>query len=138
MRDGLFAAAVAGIVSGAPSTAHSLCTHRSVLTATRAAGTLLGRPSVARGITAHVALSLSWGAVLTRVLPRGHRALAGAFAGAAIAALDLGVVGRRVPAIRALPRLPQWFDHVVFGAAFGAVLDARDRTRSEVYADRPA
>jgi hypothetical protein len=127
VRDGLVAAAIAGIVSGAPSTGHSLCTNRSVLTATRAAGTLLGRPTVTRGITAHVALSLFWGAVLTRVLPRGHRALAGAVAGAAIAALDLGVVGRRYPAIRALPQLPQWADHLVFGATFGAVLDARDR-----------
>jgi hypothetical protein len=127
VRDGLVAAAIAGIVSGAPSTAHSLYNKRSVFTATRAAGTLLGRPSVARGIAAHVALSVSWGLVLTRVLPRDHRALAGALAGAAIAALDLGLVGRRIPAIRALPQLAQWADHVVFGAMFGAVLDARDR-----------
>jgi hypothetical protein len=127
VRDRLAAAAVAGVVSGAPSTAASLCSSGSVLGATRAAGTLLGRPTVPRGIAAHVVLSLSWGAVLARVLPRGHRAVAGAVAGAGIAALDLGVVARRFPAIRALPQLPQWADHLVFGAVFGAVLDARDR-----------
>jgi hypothetical protein len=137
-RDTLVATAVAAIVSGAPSTAHSLCTSTSVLTATRAAGSLLGRASVPRGLVAHAVLSLSWGVVLTRVLPRGNRAVMGAFAGAAIAALDLGVIGRRVPAIRALPQVPQWLDHVVFGAVFGAVLDASDRNRSEVYAHDPA
>jgi hypothetical protein len=129
VRDVLVATAIAGIVSGAPSTICSLCTNGSVLASTRAAGTLLGRPTVVRGIAAHAGLSLFWGAVLTRVLPRGHRALAGTVAGAAIAALDLGVIGRRIPAIRALPQLPQWADHLVFGAAFGAVLDARERRR---------
>jgi hypothetical protein len=123
-RDELLAVAVAGTVSGAPSTIHALLSHGSVLTATRAAGTLLGRPSVGRGIAAHVAISLSWGAVLARVLPPGNRCATGLVAGVAIAALDLGIVGRRVPAIRGLPQLPQWADHLVFGAVFGTVLDA--------------
>jgi hypothetical protein len=49
----------------------------------------------------------------------------GAVAGAAIAALDLGVVGRRVPAIAELPSAPQVADHVVFGAVVGALLTRR-------------
>lgn len=126
-RDAVAAVAVAGIVSGAPSTAHSLLTGRSVLAPTRAAGTLLGRPTIVRGLVAHTAMSISWGAVLTRVLPRGHRTGAGLVAGAAIAALDLGLVARRFPAIRALPQAPQWADHLVFGAVLGAVLDSRDQ-----------
>jgi hypothetical protein len=125
VRNGLIAVTVAATVSGAPSTIYALLTGDSVLTATRAAGTLLGRASVARGLVAHVGLSLSWGAVLARVLPARHRAVSGLLAGAAIAALDLDVVGRRFPAIRALPQLPQWADHLVFGAVFGALLDAR-------------
>jgi hypothetical protein len=125
VRNGLIAVGVAATVSGAPSTIYALLTGDSVLTATRAAGTLLGRPSVARGLVAHVGLSLSWGAVLARVLPARHRAALGILAGAAIAALDLDVVGRRFPAIRALPQLPQWADHLVFGAVLGGVLDAR-------------
>jgi hypothetical protein len=124
VRNGIVAVIVAGTVSGAPSTIAALLSGDSVLAATRAAGTLLGRPSVARGIAAHVALSVSWGVVLTRVLPAGHRAAAGLVAGAAIAALDLGVVGRRFPAICALPQCPQWADHLAFGAVFGAVMDA--------------
>ena len=127
VRDLVAATAVAGVVSGAPSTLHALLTGRSVLTSTRAAGALLGRPTVVRGLAAHTAISLWWGVVLSRVLPRGRRTGAGLVAGAAIAALDLGLVARRVPAIRALPPATQWADHLVFGAAFGAVLDARDQ-----------
>ncbi len=41
--------------------------------------------------------------------------LGGAVAGLVIAALDLGVIGRRYPEIRALPRVPQVLDHVAFG-----------------------
>lgn len=127
VRNGIIAVAVAGTVSGAPSTIHSLIGNGSALAATRAAGTLLGRESVGRGLVAHVTLSVSWGIVLARVLPPGHRAVAGLFAGAAIAAFDLGFVGRRFPAVRALAQFPQWLDHLVFGAVFGAILDARDR-----------
>ena len=36
-------------------------------------------------------------------------------AGLVIAGLDLGVVGRHNPEIQALPKVPQWLDHVVFG-----------------------
>jgi hypothetical protein len=126
-RDRLISVAVAGVVSGLPSTVHSMLTKRPVLAPTRAAGTLLGRSSVPRGLVAHVALSISWGLVLARVLPRGRRARSGLAAGAVIAALDLGIVARRFPAIRALPQLPQWADHLVFGATVGAVLDARER-----------
>ena len=39
--------------------------------------------------------------------------------------IDLGVVGRRLPRIRALPLLPQVADHVAYGAAVGAVLSRR-------------
>ena len=40
-------------------------------------------------------------------------------AGLGIAALDLIVLGRRFPAIAALPQGPQWADHVAFGAVLG-------------------
>lgn len=127
VRDLAAAVAVAGVVSGVPSTLHALLTGRSVLASTRAAGTLLGRPTVVRGLAAHTAISVWWGVVLSRVLPRGRRTEAGIAAGAAIAALDLGLVARRVPAIRALPQPAQWADHLVFGAVIGAVLDFRDQ-----------
>ena len=112
------AAAVAGLFSGAPSTMLA----RDPVGATRAAGSLLGRPTVVRGAVAHAGLSLGWAAVLDRVLPRRARWWHGAAAGAAIAALDLGVVGRRFPRIRELPQLPQWLDHVAYGMLVTAVL----------------
>jgi hypothetical protein len=77
------------------------------------------------GLAVHAAISLGWTAVLAAALPRRHGLLWGAVGGAAIAALDLGVVGRRVPAIAELPTAPQVADHVVFGAVVGSVLTRR-------------
>jgi hypothetical protein len=53
----------------------------------------------------------------------------GALAGLAVAGLDLGVLGRRWPRIRALPTVPQVGDHVAFGALVGAVLSRAGRCR---------
>jgi hypothetical protein len=39
-----------------------------------------------------------------------------------IAAVDLKIAGRRYPAIQELPQVPQWLDHVAFGAIVGAML----------------
>jgi hypothetical protein len=125
----LRAALAAATLSGIPSTAHALATGRDPLEATLAAGTLLlpgetRRPRlVAAAVPVHLALSLGWTVVLDRAGVRGARA--GAAAGLAIAALDLGTVGRRVPRIRALPLLPQIADHVAFGVIAGIFLQER-------------
>jgi len=113
------------VLSGAPSTVAALVRGADALAATRAAGTLVpgrrDRPGAAAGVAVHAVLSLSWTAVLVAVLRRLRGGvLAGALGGAAIAALDLGVVARRYPAVRALPPLPQWADHLAFGAVVGA------------------
>lgn len=95
-----------------------------MLEATRAAGTLLGAPTLPRAVVAHGAISLWWATVLARLLPRRRRVVWGAVAGLGIAVLDLELIGRRFPAVRALPRLPQYLDHVAFGAAVAVVLDS--------------
>ena len=126
---GLFAAAV----SGAPSTLYSLAARRDPLEATVAAGSiLLPRERrrwllVVAAAPVHLAVSLWWALVLARVLPRRSRIAAGAAAGVAIAALDLCVIGRAFPRVRALPLLPQVADHVAYGAAVGYALDRRGR-----------
>ena len=133
-RPGLVAGAVAGLVSGAPSTLHALLTGRDPLAAARAAGNLV-LPSEARpahlilaGTAVHTVTSLGWGTVLAVALPRlpapdmGRAAWWGALAGLGIAAFDLGVVGRRRPLIRDLPVLPQVADHLAFGAVTGVVV----------------
>jgi hypothetical protein len=125
-RDVLLASAVAGTLSGAPSTAHALATGGGVLTAARAAGELLGRPGLVRGAVAHVGLSVGWAAVLGVVLPSAHQVAWGAAAGLAIAGLDLGLAEHRFPAIAALPRGGQVADHVAYGALVGVVFAARD------------
>ena len=135
LRVGLRAGAVAAVLSGAPSTVHALASGRSPLDAVEAAGTLLlpddAPPSAraAAGLVAHGAISLGWGVVLAAVLPRRRTVAWGALAGLAIAGLDLGVLGRRWPRIRALPTLPQVADHVAFGALVGAVVSRAGRRR---------
>ena len=123
----LRAGAVAAALSGAPSTAYALATRRDPLEATLAAGSLvLPRETrrdrlLAAAVPVHLALSFGWAVVLERAGVRGARD--GALAGLAIAALDLGVVGRRHVRVRALPLLPQVADHVAYGAIVGALLD---------------
>jgi hypothetical protein len=68
--------------------------------------------------------------VLAAVLPRRRTTLAAAPAGLAIAALDLGLVGRRRPRIRALPLAPQVLDHVAYAVAVAAVLQRRRSRRA--------
>ena len=130
-RDELAAGLVAAVVSGAPSTVWTLARRGDVLAGARAAGALvLPReqrtiPLLAAAVPVHLALSLGWAAVLAAGLPRGREPLFGAAAGLAIAALDLGVIGRRVPAIRELEQPPQWLDHLAYGVAVGVVLRRR-------------
>jgi hypothetical protein len=127
----LRAACAAAALSGIPSTAHALATGRDPLEAAVAAGTILlpreTRPVrlLAAAVPVHLGLSLWWTVVLDRAGVRGARA--GAVTGLAIAALDLGVVGRRFPRIRALPLAPQLADHAAFGAIAGILL-AEDGT----------
>src|SRR4051812_27774704 len=113
IRDGIAAGAVAGVLSGLPSTVLTAARGGNVLESSLAAGTILlpdnaPRPALlGAGAIAHGALSLGWGVVLARVLPRRPSIISGAVAGLAIAALDLGAVGRRLPRIKALPPVPQ-------------------------------
>jgi hypothetical protein len=128
VRDGLAAGALAAVVSGVPSTAYALLTKRDPLEATLAAGALVLPRETRRSrlllaaVPVHTAISLTWGVALARLLPRRHPVAAGAAAGLAIAALDLGLGRRRLPRIAALPTGPQVADHAVFGAVVGAVL----------------
>jgi hypothetical protein len=133
LADALAAGAVAAVLSGAPSTLHALATGGDPLEASLAAGTLLlgreRRPArlLVAAAVAHVALSLGWAVVLAVVLPRRRTMAAAAAAGLAIAALDLGVVGRRYPRIRALPLVPQVLDHVAYAVTVGVMLERRRR-----------
>ena len=119
--EGVVAAAVLG---GTPSIAHAALTRGPraaasyAVRATRAAGTLLGRPTLPRGVAAHLALSVACGELLARTT----RTVPGAGGVALLVGLgNLVVVGRRFPAIRALPLGPQLADHVAFGAIFAVV-----------------
>jgi len=131
--DALAAGAVAAVVSGAPSTVWALSTGGDPLAATLAAGSvLLPRETrrsrlAAAAIPLHLTLSFGWAVVLERALPPRHEVAAGAAAGLAIAALDLGAARTLFPRIRALPLLPQLADHVAYGLTVGYVLARRRR-----------
>jgi hypothetical protein len=127
MRCAISAGLRAAIVSGVPSSVWAVVHGDDPLAAARAAGTLLPgrreRPSVLGGMLVHVAVSSVWTAVLALAARRWRLTAAhGALAGLAIATVDLGVVGRRYPAIAALDTRAQLAYHVVFGAVLGHVL----------------
>jgi hypothetical protein len=119
------AGAVAAVLSGLPSTVHAALTGGDVLAATRAAGTLApgGKPGVVAGAAVHLVVSAGWTVVLAAVNRRCRLGvLGGAVAGLVIAAVDLELAGRHYPAVRELPRVPQWLDHIAFGAIVGGML----------------
>jgi hypothetical protein len=123
----------AAVVSAIPSTGWTLVRGDDLLASARAAGTIaLGEDApgallLAAAVPVHLALSLGWAAVLAAVVPRGREVPGCVAGGLAIATLDLLVIGRRLPAIRALPQASQWADHVAYGLAVGAVLRTRRR-----------
>lgn len=125
----LAAGGVAALVGGLPSTLWALASGRDPLEATKAAGSiLLPRETrtarlLAAAVPVHLALSLGWALALAKGRVRGT--VPGTAAGLAIAALDLGVLGRRFPRIRALPLAPQVADHIAYGAVVGAMLARR-------------
>jgi hypothetical protein len=96
-----------------------------VYDATRAVGTLVppGRPSFIRGAIVHLGISVTFGEALARTLPQRRSVVWGAAAGLAIGVINVGVIGRRFPAISALPLIPQLADNAAFGALFAAVAD---------------
>ena len=124
-------AALAGwALSGAPSTVLALVRGDDVLGPSIAAGTLVpgrrDRPGLLAGLTAHTAVSAVWAPLVAMAVGRRrHPVVAGAIAGLGIAALDLGVIAKRYPAVAALPQAPQWADHVAFGAVVGWVAARR-------------
>jgi hypothetical protein len=131
VRDILVSGLAGAALSGLPSSAWSLAVGDDLLAGARAAGALVlseAHPTstlLVAAVPVHLGLSLGWAAVLAAVLPHGAGAAWGAAGGLAIAALDLGVIGRRVPAIRALPQARQWADHVAYGITVALVLRAR-------------
>jgi hypothetical protein len=124
------------VASGVPSTLWTLASRGSLLDGALAAGSIVLRgerrplPLLAAAVPVHLALSYGWAAVLAATLPRRATVPAAVGAGLAIAALDLGLIGRRLPRIRALPQPPQWADHVAFGLAVGVVVRGRRRARA--------
>jgi hypothetical protein len=126
--------AVAGLAGAAcsaiPSTTWTLLRGEDLLDGGRAAGAIVlpreRRTAIllATAVPVHLGLSLGWGAVLAAVLPPRAEPAWGLAAAMGIAALDLAVIGRRIPAIRALPQGRQWADHAAYGVAVGVALRA--------------
>jgi hypothetical protein len=124
------------VLSGTPSTTVTLLRRESLVEGAAAAGSiLLPRETrtpvlVAAAVPVHLALSFGWAAAMSVALPRRATVPAAVAGGLAIAALDLEVIGRAFPRIRALPQGRQWADHVAYGLAVGAVVRRRRLMRS--------
>ncbi len=123
------AAGLAGAaLSGVPSTVVTLARGEDLLDGVRAAGAIvLPRETrtpvlLAAAVPVHLALSLGWAAVLDAA---DAGPVSGLALGLVIAALDLEVIGRRFPAIRALPQGRQWADHAAYGLVVGQWLRRR-------------
>jgi hypothetical protein len=56
----------------------------------------------------------------------------GAVAGVAIALVDLGLLARAFPRIRALPQVPQIADHIAFGAIAAASIERSRRATPDI------
>lgn len=132
-NNALLAGAAGAVAGGVPSTVWALAARGDPLESTLAAGSILlpgeqRRPRlVAAAVPVHLAISVGWALVLERMLGRRANVAAGALAGLGIAALDLGLVGRLFPRIRALPLAPQLADHLAYGATVGYVLARAQR-----------
>jgi hypothetical protein len=148
LPDGLVGDAVVAGLGGAacsaiPSTAWSLIRGDDVLDGARAAGAMVlpreRRTAVLllAAVPVHLALSLGWAGVMAAALPRRAEPVWGVVAGLAIAALDLSLIGRRIPAIRALPQGRQWADHVAYGASVGIILRIRSKAGAARSQPRP-
>jgi hypothetical protein len=127
-RDGVAAGLLAWPLSELPSLADHVCAGRPWWSTDAAAATLVAPASLpvgqrrVLGTALRVLVAANWGAVLSRWLDRRHPVAHGAVAGAVLAGFEYGLVGRRRPAIEALPALPQVADQVVFGTVVGALL----------------
>ena len=136
LADALPAGAIGAILSAVPSTTITLLRRERLLDGATAAGSILlpserrTLPLLAAAVPVHVALSFGWAAVLSALLPRRGTVPAAVAGALAIAAVDLEVVGRLFPRIRALPQGRQWADHVAYGLAVGAVVHRRRLSRT--------
>lgn len=125
---------MAALLSGVPSTLHALVTRNDPLEATLAAGSILQPsedrrlPLIFAAVPVHLGVSAFWAVLLTSLLPRRRRLIEGIVAGLAIATVDLLVIGRRFPRIRALPKVPQFADHIAFALVLVTMLPKRNGT----------
>lgn len=133
VRQGIRASVPAAVLSTVPSTLHAVLTGRDPLEAALAAGSILRLkehervPMVTAAVPVHLSLSVAWAIVLAIALPRERPMAEGIAAGLLIATLDLGVVGRRFPRVRALRIAPQIADHVAFGIVVAIALARLER-----------
>ena len=133
LRNTVIAAALAGILSGIPSTVWAFVAGTDPWEATIAAGAVVvGTDApfaslISAATVVHGSMSLFWAGVLCASLPRRRPIAWGVIAGALIAVLDILIIGRFLPAIRDLAFLPQLADHLMFGAVVGAVVFVSQR-----------
>ena len=136
LADALHAGAAGAVLSAVPSTTVTLLRRESLLDGAIAARSIVLRdeerrlPLLAAAVPVHLALSYGWAVPMAALLPRRATVPAAVAAALGIAALDLGLIARALPRIRALPQGRQWADHVAYGLVVGAVVRRRRLRRA--------
>jgi hypothetical protein len=96
---------------------------RRIAEAVLVSATLSGLPSTLHALVARRSVRAAGAAGLARTLPRRHAVAWGAAGGLVIGIVNVGVIGRAFPAIRALPLAPALADNVAFGILFALAVD---------------
>ncbi len=123
------AALLAGIIGGVPSTLFAVASGGNWLESINAVAAVANAENLSFGwricvaTAIHFTISFVWTTALMAFLPQRRALLWAPAAGAAIAVIDLLLLAPILfPAVAALSFWPQLADHVVWGAAVGAVL----------------
>lgn len=130
LRRTMRAGSLAATFGGVPSTIYALVRGDDPFDSMRAIGSMVTSSTddstlLLAAVPVHLAISIGWAAVIAGLLPARRRRLFSALMGVGIAILDLRVLGRSFPRIRALPLGPQVADHVAFAMIAAALTDPR-------------
>jgi hypothetical protein len=127
----LEATVAASLLGGTPSIALAFArggvggAWRYGVNTTRAVGVLVPpwRPNLLGGTLGHFAISAAAGHLFGRFLPVRRKLLWAAVGGGAMGLVNVGIIGRRLPALRDLSFGQQLADNIAFGVVFAAIVD---------------
>jgi hypothetical protein len=127
--DVTYAALIAGIFGGIPSTLLAYFTGKDILEATHAAGAMLiaadssSTQLFMAATLVHGSLTFFWATVLTLCVPRKHAVSCSCILMILVGFFNLSIIAPHFfPSVAALQFWPQMMDHAALGFCYGAIL----------------